>query len=158
MQNAVCVRLHEGTAHWLCRTLDIDNDRSPRTRSSGFTSGNEGRPRAETQSRHDDASFWREYDRNRRNPSTSNPQHNGNLCQARLRWSTFIGSPVAQRWGRTMNSLDQALKEYIAIRRALGFELREVTGPSRATVSFLLNLRTSLMTKEMAPPCATPPA
>ena len=58
-----------------------------------------GARRAEAQSRHDDASFWREHDRNRRNPSTSNPQHNGNLCQARLRWSAFIGSPVAQRGG-----------------------------------------------------------
>ena len=62
MQNAARVRLHEGAAFWLCWTFDIDHDRSPRTRSSGFISGVKGRPRAETQSRHDDASFWREHE------------------------------------------------------------------------------------------------
>ena len=36
-----------------------------------------------------------------------------------------------------MNSLDLALNEYIAIRRALGFELREVAGCLRNFVAFL---------------------
>ena len=35
-----------------------------------------------------------------------------------------------------MNSLDLALNDYIAIRRALGFELREVAGCLRNFVRF----------------------
>ena len=36
-----------------------------------------------------------------------------------------------------MNSLDLALNDYIAIRRAVGFELREVAGCLRNFVAFL---------------------
>ena len=48
--------------------------------------------------------------------------------QTRMRKSALTGSPVAQPLGQTMNSLGQALNEYIAIRRALGFKFREVAG------------------------------
>ena len=47
------------------------------------------------------------------------PQHNGNLRQGRLRWSALTGSPLADgRW--TMKRLEQALNDYLTIRRALG--------------------------------------
>jgi len=57
-----------------------------------------------------------------------------------------------------MNSLDQALNEYIAIRRALGFELREVAGCLRNFVAFLKIEGASYITKELALRWATQPA
>ncbi len=57
-----------------------------------------------------------------------------------------------------MNSLDQALNEYIAIRRALGFELREVAGCLRNFVAFLKTEGASYITKELALRWATQPA
>src|SRR6185437_15863513 len=61
-------------------------------------------------------------------------------------------------WRWTMNSLDLALKEYIAIRRALGFELREVAGCLRNFVAFLKIEGASYITKELALRWATQPA
>jgi hypothetical protein len=49
-----------------------------------------------------------------------------------------------------MNSLDLALNEYIAIRRALGFELREVAGCLRNFVAFLKIEGASYITRELA--------
>ena len=57
-----------------------------------------------------------------------------------------------------MNSLDLALNEYIAIRRALGFELREVPGCLRNFVAFLKIEGASYVTKELALRWATQPA
>ena len=57
-----------------------------------------------------------------------------------------------------MNSLDLALNEYIAIRRALGFELREVAGYLRNFVAFLKIEGASYITKELALRWATQPA
>jgi len=57
-----------------------------------------------------------------------------------------------------MNSLDQALTEYLAIRRALGFELREVAGCLRNFVAFLKTEGASHITKELALRWATQPA
>ncbi len=57
-----------------------------------------------------------------------------------------------------MNSLDQALNEYIAIRRALGFELREVAGCLRNFVTFLKTEGASYITKELALRWAIQPA
>ena len=57
-----------------------------------------------------------------------------------------------------MNALDLALNEYIAIRRALGFELREVAGCLRNFVAFLKVEGTSYITKELVPRWATQPA
>ena len=57
-----------------------------------------------------------------------------------------------------MNSLDQALNEYIAIRRALGFELREVAGCLRNFVTFLKIEGASYITKELALRWAIQPA
>ena len=57
-----------------------------------------------------------------------------------------------------MNPLDLALNEYIAIRRALGFELREVTGCLRNFVAFLKIEGSSYITKELALRWATQPA
>ena len=49
-----------------------------------------------------------------------------------------------------MNSLDLALNEYIAIRRALGFELREVAGCLRNFIAFL-NIDVGRLHDEFAP-------
>src|SRR5216684_3416381 len=57
-----------------------------------------------------------------------------------------------------MNSLDQALNEYIAIRRALGFALREVAGCLRNFVTFLKTEGATYITKELALRWATQPA
>ena len=57
-----------------------------------------------------------------------------------------------------MNSLDLALNDYIAIRRALGFELREVAGCLRNFVAFLKIEGASYITKELALRWATQPA
>lgn len=57
-----------------------------------------------------------------------------------------------------MNSLDQALNEYIAIRRALGFELREVAGCLRNFVAFLKIEGATHITKELALRWAIQPA
>jgi len=57
-----------------------------------------------------------------------------------------------------MNSLDLALNEYIAIRRALGFELREVAGCLRNFVAFLKIEGSAYITKELALRWATQPA
>ena len=57
-----------------------------------------------------------------------------------------------------MNPLDLALNEYIAIRRSLGFELREVTGCLRNFVAFLKIEGASYITKELALRWATQPA
>ena len=56
-----------------------------------------------------------------------------------------------------MNSLDLALNEYIAIRRALGFELREVAGCLRNFVAFLNIEGASYITRELALRWATQP-
>ena len=56
-----------------------------------------------------------------------------------------------------MNSLDLALNEYIAIRRALGFELREVAGCLRNFVAFLKVEGASYITKELALLCPSCP-
>jgi hypothetical protein len=57
-----------------------------------------------------------------------------------------------------MNPLELALNEYIAIRRALGFELREVAGCLRNFVAFLKIEGASHITKELALRWATQPA
>jgi len=57
-----------------------------------------------------------------------------------------------------MSSLDLALNEYIAIRRALGFELREVAGCLRNFVAFLKIEGAAYITKELALRWATQPA
>jgi integrase/recombinase XerD len=57
-----------------------------------------------------------------------------------------------------MNSLDLALNEYIAIRRALGFELREVAGCLRNFVAFLKIEGASYITRELALRWAIQPA
>ena len=57
-----------------------------------------------------------------------------------------------------MNSLDQALNEYIAIRRALGFQLREAASCLRNFVAFLQTEGASYITTELALRWATQPA
>ena len=69
-----------------------------------------------------------------------------------------LAHPWPSVGGATMNSLDQALNEYIAIRRALGFELREVAGCLRNFVTFLKTEGASYITKELALRWATQPA
>ncbi len=55
-----------------------------------------------------------------------------------------------------MNSLDLALNEYIAIRRALGFELREVAGCLRNFVAFLKTRRRLLHHEGVGAPLGDP--
>jgi len=57
-----------------------------------------------------------------------------------------------------MSGLDAALTEYLAIRRALGFELREVAGCLRNFVAFLQTQGASHITTELALRWATRPA
>ena len=57
-----------------------------------------------------------------------------------------------------MSGLDAALTEYLAIRRALGFELREVAGCLRNFVAFLHTQGASQITTELALRWATRPA
>jgi len=57
-----------------------------------------------------------------------------------------------------MTTLAQALNEYLAIRRALGFELREVAGCLRNFVAFLQAEGASHITTELALRWATRPA
>jgi integrase/recombinase XerD len=57
-----------------------------------------------------------------------------------------------------MSRLDAALNEYLAIRRALGFELREVAGCLRNFVTFLQTKGASHITTEWALRWATLPA
>jgi integrase len=57
-----------------------------------------------------------------------------------------------------MSGLDAALTEYLAIRRALGFELREVAGCLRNFVAFLHTQGASHITTELALRWATRPA
>ena len=57
-----------------------------------------------------------------------------------------------------MSSLDAALNEYLAIRRALGFELREVAGCLRNFVTFLGAEGASHITMKLALRWATRPA
>lgn len=57
-----------------------------------------------------------------------------------------------------MNTLDAALNDYLAIRRALGFELREVAGCLRNFVAFLQATGVSHITTELALRWATQPA
>jgi site-specific recombinase XerD len=57
-----------------------------------------------------------------------------------------------------MSRLDTALNEYLAIRRTLGFELREVAGCLRNFVTFLGAESTSHITTELALRWATRPA
>jgi integrase len=57
-----------------------------------------------------------------------------------------------------MSGLDAALTEYLAIRRALGFELREVAGCLRNFVAFLHTQGASHITTDLALRWATRPA
>jgi integrase/recombinase XerD len=57
-----------------------------------------------------------------------------------------------------MSRLDAALNEYLTIRRALGFELREVAGCLRNFVAFLQAEGASYITTELALRWATRPA
>jgi len=56
-----------------------------------------------------------------------------------------------------MSKLDEALNEYLSIRRALGFELREVAGCLRNFVAFLQAEGASYITRELALRWATQP-
>lgn len=56
-----------------------------------------------------------------------------------------------------MSSLGEALNEYLAIRRALGFELREVAGCLRTFVTFLETNSATHITTELALRWATRP-
>lgn len=56
-----------------------------------------------------------------------------------------------------MSSLGEALNEYLAIRRALGFELREVAGCLRTFVTFLETNSATHITTELALGWATRP-
>ena len=57
-----------------------------------------------------------------------------------------------------MSRLDAALKEYLAIRRGLGFQLREVAGCLVNFVAFLQTEGASYITTELALRWATRPA
>ena len=57
-----------------------------------------------------------------------------------------------------MSRLDAALNEYLAIRRGLGFQLREVAGSLRNFVAFLQTEGASYITTELALRWATRPA
>ena len=57
-----------------------------------------------------------------------------------------------------MSTLAQALNEYLAMRRVLGFELREVAGCLRNFVAFLETERASHITTELALRWATQPS
>jgi integrase len=57
-----------------------------------------------------------------------------------------------------MSGLDAALTEYLAIRRALGFELREVAGCLRNFIAFLQAEGASYITTELSLRWATRPA
>ena len=57
-----------------------------------------------------------------------------------------------------MNGLDVALNQYLAIRRGLGFQLREVAGCLRNFVAFLQAEGASFVTRELALRWATQPA
>ena len=56
-----------------------------------------------------------------------------------------------------MKRLDAALNDYLAIRRALGFELREVAGCLRNFVAFVQAEGASHITTELALRWATQP-
>jgi integrase/recombinase XerD len=56
-----------------------------------------------------------------------------------------------------VNPLEQALKDYISIRRSLGFQLRQPEGLLRNFVAFLQAKRASLITTELALRWATQP-
>ena len=57
-----------------------------------------------------------------------------------------------------MSGLDAALNEYLTIRRALGFELREVAGCLRNFIAFLQAEGASCITTELSLRWATRPA
>ena len=65
---------------------------------------------------------------------------------------------MAQGWGYGMSRLAAALNEYLAIRRGLGFQLREVAGCLRNFVAFLQTEGASHITTELALRWATRPA
>src|SRR5207302_8262034 len=88
--------------------------------------------------------------------STSSHEHDGNLCQGRLRWSALTGSPVADR-GWTASSLERALRDYITIRRSLGFRLRLPASSLKNFVAFLQAEGASYITTELALRWATQP-
>jgi len=60
-------------------------------------------------------------------------------------------------WGWTVNPLEQALKDYLSIRRSLGFRLRLSATSLRNFVAFLQAEGTSYITTELALRWATQP-
>ena len=84
--------------------------------------------------------------RNRRSSSASIPEHNGNLRQGRLRGPALAGSSLAD--GRcTVKRLEQALNDYLCIRRGLGFQLQEEESSVRNFVAFVQAERASYITR-----------
>src|SRR5207237_10001186 len=88
-----------------------------------------------------DAAQWCIGGRDRRGLAASKPSNYRDLCQGRSCLATHTSPSMAGRY--PMNTLQTALQEYLAMRRALGFQLLDA-GPALSDfVSFLKRRRTS---------------
>ena len=80
--------------------------------------------------------------------AASTPANYRHLCQGRSCLATHTSPSMAGRY--PMNTLQKALQEYLAMRRALGFQLLDA-GPALSDfVSFLKRRRTSHITIRLA--------
>src|SRR5208283_1791001 len=156
LSNAPGICLHEGAAPRFCQSLDVNDDRPPRACPRGLTPHLQGCSLASLQPGDFHAPLRGNDGRNRRSPSPSHSQHYRNLRQGRLRWPALTGSPLAHR-RCTMSPLEQALTDYLSIRRSLGFRLREPGTCLRSFVAFLQIAGASYITRELALRWATQP-
>jgi hypothetical protein len=149
--------LHEGAPPWLRWSLDTDNHSSSRTPPCELTTRVQGCPPTSSQPGDFHVALRGDNGRNRRSSSASSPEHNGNLREGRLRWPALTGSLLAD--GRcTVKRLEQALNDYVRIRRSLGYRLREPEGLLRNFIAFLQAERVSYITRQVALRWATQPA
>ena len=157
MPNASGIHLREGAPPWVFKRLGSHDGCPPHTRSGGSTPCIQRGSSAPTQSCHLHASFWGDHDGDWRSSASSNSEDNGNLRKGGLRRPPFTCPRMADR-GWTMSELGQALRDYIAVRRSLGFQLRLPAGCLRNFVAFLEAEGASYITTELALRWATHPA
>src|ERR1035441_1720029 len=89
----------------------------------------------------------------RRTAAASKPKHHGDLRQSRRHRLAHLGVAVARRW--SMNRLSKAVRDYLTMRRGLGFKLVRHEAGLREFLSFLARKRSTCITVNLAMEWAT---
>src|ERR1019366_2079496 len=104
---------------------------------------------------HADAPRRSLFDSDRPNPQASTAPDHRDLCQSGFCRAASPGPALAWRWA--MNPLSRHLEEYLALRRRLGFELRDAGCELHKFLHFAQQAKASFVTTKLALGWATQP-